>query len=106
MRFVCHGSSVRDNPIFNYPSKPPKLRRDPLGSANRDLFDCGNVTTSCHLHPVFEALETNKAGRSLMAGLVIHRANPDFGDTDAYFAMAMRSIRHLAASIFKNRETI
>ncbi len=45
------------------------------------------------IRPVFEALETNTAGRSLLAGLVtIHRANPDLGEIDAYFAMALRSL--------------
>jgi hypothetical protein len=36
------------------------------------------------IRPVFNALETNQQGRSLMAGLVtIHRAEPDLNDTDA-----------------------
>ena len=41
---------------------------------------------------MFEALETNVQGCSLMDGLVaIHRGNPDLAESDAYFSMTLRA---------------
>ena len=77
----------RRSELYAFP--PPELARSLVGaSASSRVWS----EISLLIRPVFEALETNKAGRSLMAGLVmIHRANPDLGDTDAYFAIAMRT---------------
>ena len=77
----------KQSELYAFP--PPELARSLVGaSASSRVWSEIALLT----RPVFEALETNKAGRSLMAGLVmIHRTNPDLGDTDAYFAMAMRA---------------
>ena len=77
----------KQSELYAFP--PPELARSLVGaSASSRVWS----EISLLIRPVFEALETNKAGRSLMAGLVlIHRANTDLGDTDAYFAIAMRT---------------
>lgn len=77
----------KQSELYAFP--PPELARSLVGaSASSRVWSEIALLT----RPVFDALETNRAGRSLMAGLVvIHRANPDLGDTDAYFAMAMRA---------------
>ena len=83
-----------------YAFPPPELARSLVGaSASSRVWS--EIATL--IRPVFIALETNKAGCSLMAGLVmIHRTNPALGDTDAYFAMAMRaSIRD-----YRHRRTL
>ncbi len=78
---------TKQSELYAFP--PPELARSLVGaSASSRVWS----EIALLIRPVFDALETNKAGRSLMAGLVmIHRANPDLGDTDAFFAMAIRA---------------
>lgn len=77
----------KQSELYAFP--PPELARSLVGTSASSRVWSGIAVL---IRPVFEALETNMQGRSLMAGLVmIHRANPDLGDTDAYFAMAMRA---------------
>lgn len=78
----------KQSELYAFP--PPELARSLVlaSSSSRVWSDMALL-----IRPVFEALETNTAGRSLLAGLVtIHRANPDLGEIDAYFAMALRSL--------------
>lgn len=75
----------KQSELYAFP--PPELARSLAGASVSSLVwsEIGVL-----VRPVFEALETNIAGRSLMAGLVIiHRANPALDNTDAYFTVAM-----------------
>jgi hypothetical protein len=77
----------RQSELYAFP--PPEMARSLTGASVSSLiwFDVAGL-----VRPVFEALESNADGRSLMAGLVaIHRLSPELDDTDAYFATRMRA---------------
>ena len=77
----------KQSELYAFP--PPELACSLVGASasSREWPEIARL-----IRPVFQALNTNCHGRSLMSGLVtVHRKNPDLDDTDAYFVLAMRS---------------
>lgn len=77
----------RKGELYAFP--PPELGRALIGAAtsSRSWSEFGLLVRS-----MFDAMDTNEKGRSLMIGLIsLRRANPEVCDTDAYFLREMRA---------------
>jgi hypothetical protein len=84
--------------VYAFP--PPELALSMCGaSVKATAWD--DIAAS--LVPVFQALDGNPHGRSLLSGLVrLHRAHQELADADGYFAHAMRD----AISTKRERSTL